>query len=289
MARLEGNSMSDRDANADEGSDGDAGSGEGSSSSTDVAATPREREKVVVDGLGKRYDSDRQTVQALSGVDFSVGTGEFVCIVGPSGCGKTTLFRLIAGLEASTEGEVRLDGERVTGPGTDRGMVFQEYGLFPWRTVRENVAFGLEEQGVEGVERERRVAEMIDLVGLSGFADAYPKELSGGMKQRVGIARALAVDPELLLMDEPFGSVDAQTRDMLHKELLEVWAETEKTVLFVTHDVEEAVTLADRVVVMEANPGRVREIVPVDLSRPRTRTSPEFADRVEYIRSLIGD
>jgi NitT/TauT family transport system ATP-binding protein len=168
-------------------------------------------------------------------------------------------------------------------------MVFQEYGLFPWRTVRGNVAFGLEEQGVPPAEREARVAEMIDLVGLSGFADAYPKELSGGMKQRVGIARALAVDPELLLMDEPFGSVDAQTRDMLHAELLDVWAETEKTVLFVTHDVEEAVTLADRVVVMAANPGRVREVVPIDLPRPRTRTAPDFAAAVERIRGLIGD
>jgi NitT/TauT family transport system ATP-binding protein len=168
-------------------------------------------------------------------------------------------------------------------------MVFQEYGLFPWRTVRENVSFGLEEQGIDGIAREDRVEEMIDLVGLSGFADAYPKELSGGMKQRVGIARALAVDPELLLMDEPFGSVDAQTRDMLHEKLLEVWAETEKTVLFVTHDVEEAVTLADRVVVMEANPGRVREVVSVDLARPRHRTDAAFAEYVERIRGLIGD
>ena len=255
----------------------------------DASTTARAREKVVVDGLGKRYDSDRQTVQALSDVNFSVGTGEFVCLVGPSGCGKTTLFRLIAGLETPTTGDVLLDGEPVTCPGTDRGMVFQEYGLFPWRTVRENVAFGLEEQGVDGAERKRRVAEMIDLVGLSGFADAYPKELSGGMKQRVGIARALAVDPELLLMDEPFGSVDAQTRDMLHGELLEVWAETGKTVLFVTHDVEEAVTLADRVVVMAADPGRVREVVPVGLERPRVRTDAAFADRVEHIRGLIGD
>jgi NitT/TauT family transport system ATP-binding protein len=254
-----------------------------------TATGERAREKVVVDGLGKRYDSDRQTVQALADVNFSVGTGEFVCIVGPSGCGKTTLFRLIAGLETPTAGEVRLDGDPVTGPGTDRGMVFQEYGLFPWRTVRGNVAFGLEEQGVDGDERERRVAEMIDLVGLSGFTDAYPKELSGGMKQRVGIARALAVDPELLLMDEPFGSVDAQTRDMLHAELLDVWAETEKTVLFVTHDVEEAVTLADRVVVMAADPGRVRDVVPVGLSRPRRRTDAAFADRVEHVRGLIGD
>jgi len=280
MARVAGDSTTDAGTDAAERPPADAradGRSDGG------------KQKVVVDGLGKRYDSERQTVQALDGVEFAVGAGEFVCIVGPSGCGKTTLVRLIAGLEAPTTGEVRLDGDPVTGPGTDRGMVFQEYGLFPWRTVEANVAFGLEEQGVPAAERARRVEEMIDLVGLDGFADAYPKELSGGMKQRVGIARALAVDPELLLMDEPFGSVDAQTRDMLHAELLDVWAETEKTVLFVTHDVEEAVTLADRVVVLAADPGRVREVVPIDLDRPRTRTSPAFADDVEQVRALIGD
>ena len=245
--------------------------------------------KVAVDGVGKRYDSDRQVVQALSNVDFAVEDGEFVCIVGPSGCGKTTLFRIIAGLETPSVGGVYLDGEAVTGPGTDRGMVFQEYGLFPWRTVRENVAFGLEEQGASAAKRRARVDEMLELVGLDGFADAYPKELSGGMKQRVGIARALAVDPQILLMDEPFGSVDAQTRDMLHEELLDIWSTTGKTVLFVTHDVEEAVTLGDRVVVMEPSPGRVKEIVDVNVPRPRRRTDADFADHVERIRALIGE
>jgi len=255
-----------------------------------AATGPRSDDaKVVVDGVSKVYESERQHVRALSGVNFSVADGEFVCLVGPSGCGKTTLFRTIAGLEAATDGEIRLDGNPVTGPGTDRGMVFQEYGLFPWRTVRENVAFGLEEQDVPEPERSRRIEEMLGLVGLAEFADAYPKELSGGMKQRVGIARALAVDPEILLADEPFGSVDAQTRDMLHEELLRIWSETEKTVLFVTHDVEEAVKLSDRVVVMAADPGRVNEIVDVDLDRPRERTDSAFADYVERIRDLIGE
>ncbi|WP_410764541.1 ABC transporter ATP-binding protein [Haloferax sp. DFSO60] len=244
---------------------------------------------VSVESLGKTYESDRRTVRALADVNFSVEDGEFVCIVGPSGCGKTTLFRIIAGLEDATAGVVKLDGSPVSGPGTDRGMVFQEYGLFPWRTVAENVAFGLEEQGIEEPTRSARVDEMLQLVGLDGFSDAYPKELSGGMKQRVGIARALAVDPELLLMDEPFGAVDAQTRDMLHGELLDIWSETDKTVLFVTHDVEEAVTLADRVVVMAADPGRVREIVSIDIDRPRGRTESEFAEYVEQIRDLIGE
>ena len=244
--------------------------------------------KVVVDGVGKRFQGN-QTVQALEDVSFEVDDGEFVCVVGPSGCGKTTLFRIIAGLETATDGEVRLAGKPVVGPGTDRGMVFQEYGLFPWRTVAGNVAFGLEQQGLSAAERADRIEEMLELVGLTEFADAYPKELSGGMKQRVGIARALAVDPETLLMDEPFGSVDAQTRGMLHDELLSVWAETGKTVLFVTHDVDEAVTLADRIVVMAPSPGRVQEIVDVGLERPRQRTDETFAERVEYVRGLIRE
>ena len=262
---------------------------EASTTEARTGADAAEARKVVVDGVSKVYESERQRVEALSDVRFSVAEGEFVCLVGPSGCGKTTLFRTIAGLEAPTGGEIRLDGDPVTGPGTDRGMVFQEYGLFPWRTVRGNVAFGLEEQGVEEPDRSRRVDEMLGLVGLEDFADAYPKELSGGMKQRVGIARALAVDPEILLADEPFGSVDAQTRDMLHGELLRIWSETGKTVLFVTHDVEEAVKLSDRVVVMAADPGRVREVVSVNVDRPRERTDPAFGEYVDRIRTLIGE
>ena len=245
---------------------------------------------VALDGVGKTYGGDGEggSVRALDDVSFSVADGEFVCLVGPSGCGKTTLFRIVAGLIGATDGRVLLDGTPVTGPTTDMGVVFQEYHLFPWLTVEENVGFGLERSDRSPADQERRVDEMLDLVGLTEFRDAYPKSLSGGMKQRVAIARSLAVDPDLLLMDEPFGAVDAQTREMLQRELLDVWASTEKTVLFVTHDVAEAVTLADRIVVMAAEPGRVREIVDVDAERPRERGDPTFAKYVGRVRELIG-
>ena len=249
--------------------------------------TARNEDKIVVDGVGKRFRSGSGTVEALRDVNFGVREGEFVCIVGSSGAGKTTLFRIIAGLEEATSGTVRLDGEPVEGPGTDRGMVFQEYGLFPWRTVLGNVTFGLEQRDMSKAARRERAEAMIDLVGLGEFADSYPKELSGGMKQRVGIARALAVDPEILLMDEPFGSVDAQTKGRLHGELLEIWRETGKTVLFVTHDVDEAVTLADRVVVLTGSPGSVHEVVDVELDRPRSRTDDAFADYEARLRDAI--
>ncbi len=256
-----------------------------SGTATGTAGVPR----VSVRDVSKTYDTGGDTLQALDGVSFDADTGEFVCLVGPSGCGKTTLFRIIGGLESPTSGEVLLSGDPVTEPTPSLGIVFQEYHLFPWRTVRENVAFGLEQMEVPPEERTARVEEMLELVGLSGFGDTYPSGLSGGMKQRVGIARALAVDPDLLLMDEPFGSVDAQTRSMLHDELLEVWEETGKTVLFVTHDVEEAVTLADRVVVMSPRPGRVREVVDVDLPRPRDRTDERFGRVQERVLSLIQE
>lgn len=243
--------------------------------------------RVRIDDIDKQYPGETGPVRALEGVSFDVSDGEFVCIVGPSGCGKTTLFRIIAGLENATSGSVFLDGSRVHGPTPDMGVVFQEYHLFPWRTVRGNVSFGLEKGGVPTSERRERVARLIDLVGLEGFAESYPKELSGGMKQRVAIARALAVDPALLLMDEPFGAVDAQTREMLQRELLEIWERTEKTVLFVTHDVEEAVKLADRIVVMAKEPGRVSEIVDVDLPRPRLRSDVEFGGYYERVLELI--
>ena len=269
----------------DDGSAGDDGTAGGPGAPRSPAAA-----SVALDGVGKTYDADGDgdPVRALDDVSFSVADGEFVCLVGPSGCGKTTLFRVVAGLTEATDGRVLLDGTEVTAPTTDMGVVFQEYHLFPWLTVEENVGFGLERSDRPAAERDRRVDEMLDLVGLTEFRDAYPKSLSGGMKQRVAIARALAVDPALLLMDEPFGAVDAQTREMLQRELLDVWASTGKTVLFVTHDVAEAVTLADRVVVMAAEPGRVREVVDVDVERPRERGDAAFAEYVGRVRELIG-
>jgi NitT/TauT family transport system ATP-binding protein len=248
---------------------------------------PSLNDRVRVDSVSKQYPGQNGPVQALKDVSFAVEDGEFVCIVGPSGCGKTTLFRIIAGLESATDGEVYLSGERVKEPTPNMGVVFQEYHLFPWRTVRGNVAFGLEKQGTPETERRERVDYLIDLVGLEGFSESYPKELSGGMKQRVAIARALAADPELLLMDEPFGAVDAQTREMLQAELLDIWQQTRKTVLFVTHDVEEAVKLADRVVVMAKEPGRIQEVVDVDLERPRSRSDPDFGEYYERVLDLI--
>ena len=242
------------------------------------------REKITVQNVSRSYES----MQALADVSFSVTEGEFCCVVGPSGCGKTTLLRTIAGLEDPDSGSVLVDGDPVTGPGLDRGMVFQEYALFPWRTVRGNIRFGLDRPACDCPDCEARVRKLIDLVGLDGFGDSYPKELSGGMKQRVGIARALAVDPEVLLMDEPFGSVDARTRDHLHAELLDIWAETKQTVVFVTHDIDEAVTLADRVVVMDADPGTVQSTVSIDLERPRERTAHDFVDYVARIRDELG-
>jgi len=250
-----------------------------------TSPTDRESsEKIRVQHVSRSYESTR----ALADVSFSVGEGEFCCVVGPSGCGKTTLLRTIAGLNDPDSGSVLVDSEPVTGPGLDRGMVFQEYALFPWRTVRGNVRFGLDRPACACPDCEARVRELIDLVGLDGFEDAYPKALSGGMKQRVGIARALAVDPEVLLLDEPFASVDARTRDRLHAELLDIWTQTGKTVVFVTHDIDEAVTLADRIVVMDAEPGTVRSIVSVEFDRPRQRTAREFAEFVAQIRDELG-
>ena len=231
---------------------------------------------IQIAGLSKVFTRNKKQVTALRGFDLSMRSGEFACLLGPSGCGKTTVLRIVAGLESRTSGSVRVRGKEVSDAGPDRGMVFQEFALFPWRTVQANIEFGLEVKGVP-LERRREISgRLIELVGLEGFEDAHPIQLSGGMKQRVGIARALANDPEVLLMDEPFGSLDAQTRNLMQKELLRIWSATGKTVLFVTHSVDEAVFLADRIVVMTARPGKVREIIDVGLPRPRDRTSQEF-------------
>jgi len=226
-----------------------------------------------------RGDGAKEFV-ALKGINLQVNKGEFVALVGPSGCGKSTLLDILAGLAQPTSGEILIDGKKVTGPALDRGIVLQGYALFPWRTVRQNIEFGLEIKKVPKGERKDISTHFINLVGLEGFADHFPHELSGGMKQRVAIARALAYDPEVLLMDEPFAAVDAQTRETLQDELLRIWEETKKTIVFVTHSIEEAVFLADRVAVLAANPGTVKEVLSIDLPRPRQgsdiRSSAEF-------------
>lgn len=219
--------------------------------------------------IKRNASGEEQIFSALQDVNLTVNKGEFLTIVGPSGCGKSTLLDLIAGLALPTSGELFIDGKKITKPALDRGIVMQGYALFPWRTVRHNVEFGLEVKGVPKKDRQEISDRFLKLVNLSGFADRYPYELSGGMKQRVAIARALAYDPEVLLMDEPFAAVDAQTRETLQDELLRIWEETRKTIIFVTHSIDEAVALADRVAVMSANPGKVKEIVQVGLPRPR--------------------
>ncbi len=246
--------------------------------------------KLEVDRVSKRYPADQgEGIEALREISLEVPEGEFVCILGPSGCGKTTLLRIIAGLEAPTAGEVRVDGVPVTGPTPRLGMIFQDYSLYPWRRVIENVAFGLELAGTGKAERLERAREYLDLVGLSAFADAFPYELSGGMRQRVAVARALATDPAVVLMDEPFGALDAQTRNAMQLELLEIWARTRKTVLFVTHSVDEAVFLADRIVVLSARPGTVREVVEVCDPRPRDRTCEACAAIRRHVLGLINE
>ncbi len=234
----------------------------------------------------RTFDAENGSREALENITLEVTPREFLCIVGPSGCGKTTLLRMIAGLDYPTSGEIILDGTPVRGPSPDRGMVFQEFSLFPWRTVLKNVEFGLEIQDKRDIKRTAE--RYIELVGLSGFEHSFPFQLSGGMKQRVAIARALATEPAILLMDEPFGSVDAQTRNVLQEELLEIWKRTKKTILFVTHSVDEAVYLADRVVVMSPRPGRIRDIVSVEIERPRKRTSWQANALREQLLMLLG-
>ena len=246
--------------------------------------------RVVIDRVSKTYvDRRGQTVEALSDVSLTVESEEFVALLGPSGCGKSTLLNVVAGLARPSAGAVELDGDLAPGR-LPTAMVFQESALFPWRTVQANVEFGLEELGVAPPERGRRAREHIALIGLRGFETKYPHQLSGGMRQRVGIARALAVDPAVLLMDEPFSALDAQTRRLMQAELLAIWERTRKTIVYVTHSIEEAVWLADRVVVLSRRPGRVLAAVPVGLERPRSETQlvePAFVDAVERLWALI--
>lgn len=232
--------------------------------------------------LQKVYDSGGERTKAIEDLNFTVDSGEFLSVVGPSGCGKSTLLYLIAGFLDVSGGEILVDGEPVEGPGTDRGVVFQDYALFPWRTVEKNVTYGLEQNGVEKSERKRIAEEYIDMMDLTGFEDSYPKELSGGMRQRVSLARTLAYDPKILLMDEPFGALDQPLRESLQDHLLKIWRDLGKTVIFITHDVEEAVYLSERVLIMTRRPGTKKSVVPIDLDRSVGReqviTSEEFHD-----------
>ena len=244
-----------------------------------------------VDALGKQFLSPQgETIQALQDVSFQVHRREFLSVIGPSGCGKSTLIRMVAGLETPSSGEIRLDGTAIRGPGPDRGMVFQGYTLFPWLTVKKNVMFGLKMAGHGGVEAEQDAMQWIQLVGLEKFAESYPHQLSGGMKQRVAIARALANRPRILLMDEPFGALDAQTRAQMQAYLLQIWENVDVTILFITHDLDEAVYLSDRILVLKAHPGRVNELVEVPVGHPRTPEQfqePEFLATKEHIEHLI--
>lgn len=237
--------------------------------------------KLKIDNVYKEYAGRNGKTVALNGVNLDIKENEFVCVVGPSGCGKSTLLNIIAGLLEPTSGDVYLDGKKIEGTGVERGVVFQGYALFPWRTVLKNVMFGLEIKKVPKAEAEAIARKYIKAVGLEGFENSYPKELSGGMRQRVAIARAYAVNPEVLLMDEPFGALDAQTRVQLQTELLNTWEQEKKTCFFITHDVDEAIILAQRVVIMSARPGRIKRIVDIDIPYPRTqatKTDPRFIE-----------
>ena len=252
------------------------------------------RVKIQARGVTKTYIAPNgESVLALDGVDLEVRENEFLSIVGPSGCGKSTFLYLVAGVLENSSGELRKDETPIRGPGPDRGLVFQHFALFPWRTVMGNICYGLEEQGIPRAARTTRARELIARVGLKGFENVYPNQLSGGMKQRVALARTLAYDPEILLMDEPFGALDAQTRLLMQEELLDLWSEKKKTVIFITHDVREAVYLSDRVAVMTARPGRIKKIVQTrkpgsTAGRDHVETQ-EFVEKVNEIWSLVRD
>ena len=242
--------------------------------------------KVQIQGLSKSYPGDKSPVLALRSVDISIAEGEFVSIVGPSGCGKSTLLYVLGGF-LKADGKVLVDGNAIEGPGTDRGVVFQEYALFPWLSVRNNILYGLERGPLPPVERARIADRLIGVIGLKGFEDRYPRELSGGMKQRVAIARTLACDPAILLLDEPFGALDAQTREVMQDELLRIWLETRKTVLMITHDVSEAVYLSNRICVMSARPGQIVDEFKIDLDRTIPREQLVTSDAFNKTRNEV--
>lgn len=255
-------------------------------------ASANSKVKLKIQDISKVFETKKGKVTALEKTSFNVEKSEFVTILGPSGCGKSTLLRIIAGLVEPSSGKVILDEKEITGPSADRGMVFQSYTLFPWLTVQENIEFGLVEKGIKKKEREEISRHYIDLVGLNGFESHYPRSLSGGMKQRVAIARVLANDPEILLMDEPFGALDAQTRIIMQELLLKAWDESHKTILFVTHDVEEAIFLGDTVYVMTARPGKLKASLTVPLPPERTfdlKLAPEFLEMKQQIFELIRE
>jgi len=246
--------------------------------------------KIVAEAIVKRFGEGAKSVVALDGLDLSVPEGQFLCILGPSGCGKSTLLFITAGLESATSGRITVDGTPVTRPGRERGMLFQQFALFPWRTARQNIEFGLELQGRGKRERWERTKRWLATMHLEEFADAYPHQLSGGMQQRIAIARLLVNEPDILLMDEPFAALDAQTRTLLGEELVRVWQETRRTVLFVTHSVDEAIFLADRLIVMTRRPGRIKADLPIALPRPRDPAADDFnAVRREVTRLIRSE
>ncbi|MDD3409802.1 MAG: ABC transporter ATP-binding protein [Eubacteriales bacterium] len=246
--------------------------------------------KLKIDHVYKTYEGRNGKMEALKDVSMDIMENEFICVVGPSGCGKSTLLNIIAGLQQPTDGHVYCNDREIRGTGTERGVVFQQYALFPWLTVKKNVLFALNMRGVKGAQADAEAMKYLRMVDLEKFANHYPKELSGGMKQRVAIARAYAAEPEVLLMDEPFGALDAQTRTQLQTELLATWEKEQKTCFFITHDVDEAILLAQKVVIMSARPGRIREIVDINIPYPRnqeTKMRPEFIELKNYIWSMV--
>ena len=245
---------------------------------------------LTVENLNKKYVSHGSVTSALVDINLRIEEGEFVCLLGPSGCGKSTLLKIIAGLIPATSGRITINGRPVSGPGPERAVVFQDYALFPWMTVRDNVEFGLEARRLPVAERREVSSRLLKVVGLSDFAERFPHQLSGGMKQRVSIARALSFDPALLLMDEPFGALDEMTRERLNMELLQIWAGSGSTVVFVTHSIAEAVFLSTRVVVMSPRPGRISDVIAIDLPQPRTATTreePRFFELVTEVREAL--